>query len=129
MAAGGILLGEGGADVSWTIGPAKVAQVLERSLRDSTPSSGSGPILTIAPRTVLAMMAGSRVWSQFSGVDLSLGAEGPSARDVAQTKRKGRAGRAEGAAGASTLSIGFVDVEMMEQAGKPMRQPSNAARA
>jgi hypothetical protein len=34
-----------------------------------------------------------------------------------------------GAAGASTLSIGFVDVEMSEQAGKPMRQPSNAARA
>ena len=34
-----------------------------------------------------------------------------------------------GAVGASTLSIGFVDVEMMEQAGKPMRQPSNAARA
>jgi hypothetical protein len=34
-----------------------------------------------------------------------------------------------GAVGNSTLSIGLVDVEMMEQAGKPMRQPSNAARA
>jgi NAD(P)-dependent dehydrogenase (short-subunit alcohol dehydrogenase family) len=112
MAAGGVLLYEGdkeGAVASGTIGPAEVAQVLESSLRGSMSSSGSGPILTVVPRMVLAMMAGSRVWSQFSGVELSLGAEGPSARDVAQTKRKGRAGRGVGAglgaAGASASKL------------------------
>ena len=31
--------------------------------------------------------------------------------------------------GSSTLSIGFVEVDMMEQAGNPIRQPSKAARA
>lgn len=38
-------------------------------------------------------------------------------------------GNAGALGGASTLSIGLVEVEMMEQAGKPIRQPSNAARA